>query len=85
MFIWNFYLSCNDGLFVINGIRVLPKFRMKEFITSYGLKIYTPVDGAVNIWDSKLPASPNSLDCLSLRKKNISDGFCIKGKMKFEF
>ena len=82
MFVWNFYNSYADNEFAINGMFVVGKAEMEEYTTKYGLKVLVPVNGAVEIWDSALPATPNRLSKLSLRGDSISDGFCIKGEIK---
>ncbi len=84
LFVFVLYFCCAyyDDEFAINGIFVLKKAEMKEYTTKYGLKVLTPVNGAIEIWDSALPATPNKNSLLSLLGNNISEGFCIKGNIK---
>ena len=82
MFIWNFHISYETNEFLINGILILEKSPMIEYVTKYGLKVYMPQNNAIDIWDSKIPATPNEFNMLSLIETDINDGFYLKEKIK---
>ena len=82
MFIWNFHISYETNEFLINGILILEKSPMIEYVTKYGLKVYMPKNNAIDIWDSKIPATPNEFNMLSLIETDINDGFYLKEKIK---
>ena len=77
MFIICFYTDYSANEFKFNGMIVLQKVAMKEYISNYGLKILVPKYGYL-AWDSELPSTPEPNKNLALLGSTLDDGFCMK-------
>ena len=77
MLVWGFWVSFSMSEFRINGMLVLNKLPMKEFITDSGLKLLVPANGS-QAWDSELPSTPEPEKGLEMRGVSIDDGYRIR-------
>lgn len=85
MFIWLFSIGYSNKEFFISKILILKKQPTREYITRFGLRVLVPARKDGILLDSDIPATPNTLEGLSLIGNDIKDGFCVKGKIKFKF